>query len=53
MDPELQAFATELTMKIIPEVEGIVEVYKKNAEEGLTAYLEFIMSPQEDPLICR
>ena len=42
MDPELQAFAIELTKKIIPEIEGIVEVYKRNAEEGLTAYLEFI-----------
>ncbi len=42
MDPELQAFAIELTKKIIPEIEGIVEVYKRNAEEGLTAYLDFI-----------
>ena len=42
MDPELQAFAIEFTKKILPEVEGIVDTYKRDPEEGLSAYLDFI-----------
>ncbi|MFX0117153.1 MAG: class I SAM-dependent methyltransferase [Candidatus Hodarchaeota archaeon] len=39
---ELQAFAAEIAKKIIPEVEKIVETYKKDPEEGLFAYIAFI-----------
>ncbi len=42
MDPEIQAFAAKLTKKIIPEVEGIVEAYKQDPDEGLSAYLDFV-----------
>ncbi|MFB0561134.1 MAG: class I SAM-dependent methyltransferase [Candidatus Lokiarchaeia archaeon] len=42
MDTELQAFAAKLTKKIIPEVEGIVEAYKRDPDEGLSAYLDFV-----------
>ncbi|MFX1521104.1 MAG: class I SAM-dependent methyltransferase [Promethearchaeota archaeon] len=42
MEPELQAFAIEFTNKILPEIEGIVETYEKNAEEGFSAYFSFI-----------
>ncbi|MHA2246741.1 MAG: class I SAM-dependent methyltransferase [Candidatus Hodarchaeales archaeon] len=42
MDPKLQAFATEFTMRINPQVEGIVEVYQKDPEKGLSAYFDFI-----------
>jgi len=41
-DPELQAFAGELTKRIIPEVERIIETYKKHPVEGLSDYLEFV-----------
>ncbi|MHA2431963.1 MAG: class I SAM-dependent methyltransferase, partial [Candidatus Thorarchaeota archaeon] len=41
-DPELQTFAGELTARIIPEVEGIVEAYKRDPAEGLSDYLEFV-----------
>ena len=44
IDSELQAFAIEVTKKIIPEVEGIVEAYKRNPEEGFSVYLDFLKS---------
>jgi len=34
MDPELQAFAIELTKKILPEIEGIVDAYKRDRRGG-------------------
>ncbi len=42
MDPELQAFAIELTKKIILDIEGIVNANKRDPEEGLSAYLAFV-----------
>ncbi|MFW9915631.1 MAG: class I SAM-dependent methyltransferase [Candidatus Thorarchaeota archaeon] len=39
---ELQAFATELTIKIIAEVEEIIKIYQRNPEKGLFIYLDFI-----------
>ena len=42
MDPELQIFAIEFAKKVIPEIEEIVEDYKRDPEQGLSAYLDFI-----------
>ncbi|MFX0062106.1 MAG: class I SAM-dependent methyltransferase [Candidatus Hermodarchaeota archaeon] len=42
MNPGLQVFAIEFMKKIIPEVEGIIEAYKRNPEEGLSVYLDFL-----------
>lgn len=42
IDPELQTFAVEVTNTIIPDIKGIIRVYKENSAEGLTAYLIFI-----------
>ncbi|MFW9991546.1 MAG: class I SAM-dependent methyltransferase [Candidatus Odinarchaeota archaeon] len=43
-DPELQIFAIELTKKIIPEVEKIVDTYKNDTEQGFSDYVDFIES---------
>jgi len=42
MDPELQVFAIEFTKKIIPEIVGIIEAYRRDPEEGLSTYLDFL-----------
>jgi methyltransferase (TIGR00027 family) len=41
---ELQTFAKELTMTIIPAVEEIIRIYTSEPENGLSIYLEFIKS---------
>ncbi len=44
--PELQAFATELTMIIVSEVEEIIKAYKRDPEKGISAYLDFVKRVQ-------
>jgi methyltransferase (TIGR00027 family) len=40
--PELQTFAIELTMTILPAVEEIIKAYKRQLAKGLSAYLDFV-----------
>ncbi|MFQ5979899.1 MAG: class I SAM-dependent methyltransferase [Candidatus Heimdallarchaeota archaeon] len=51
--PELEAFARKLTKKVIPEVERIVEIYKRAPEEGGSAYFDFLrrMKPTLEKII--
>jgi methyltransferase (TIGR00027 family) len=39
---ELKAFAKDIIMKKLPEIEAIVELYYEDAEDGLKSYLDFI-----------
>ncbi|MFW9960637.1 MAG: class I SAM-dependent methyltransferase [Candidatus Thorarchaeota archaeon] len=47
-EAQLQAFALNCAKKMIPEIEGILEEYKKSPEEGITAYLNFVKSVEPD-----
>ena len=53
MDPQIQAFAIDLTKTIILYVEDIVRVYKEDSEEGFSAYLDFVknMKPSLEKII--
>ncbi|MFX0174089.1 MAG: hypothetical protein ACFE9L_19560 [Candidatus Hodarchaeota archaeon] len=44
MNFELRIFSIELTKKILPEINGIIEAFRKGPEEGLSTYLDFIKS---------
>ncbi|MFX0212431.1 MAG: class I SAM-dependent methyltransferase [Candidatus Hodarchaeota archaeon] len=44
MDLELQFFTIEFTKKILPKINGIVEIFRKDPEEGLSIYIDFIKS---------
>jgi methyltransferase (TIGR00027 family) len=46
MDPEFQVYAIKMTRKIIPEIEGIVETYKKNSKKGVSSYYNFLRRVQ-------
>ncbi|MHA1960996.1 MAG: class I SAM-dependent methyltransferase, partial [Candidatus Thorarchaeota archaeon] len=41
-DPQLQSFSLKTAHDILPNVERVVEVYKRNPKEGLMAYLDFV-----------
>ncbi|UCG00761.1 MAG: class I SAM-dependent methyltransferase [Candidatus Heimdallarchaeota archaeon] len=42
MDPKIQVFAIELSRRLLPEVERIVELYIQNPEVGFSAYLDLV-----------
>jgi methyltransferase (TIGR00027 family) len=42
MDPKIQVLAIELSKRLLPEVESIVELYIKNPEAGFSAYLDLV-----------
>jgi methyltransferase (TIGR00027 family) len=42
MDPNIQAFSVKVTKEIIPEVENIVELYKRDPEKGFNVYSDFV-----------
>lgn len=42
MDPKIQVFAIELSKRLLPEVERIVELYIQNSEVGFSAYLDLV-----------
>jgi methyltransferase (TIGR00027 family) len=42
MDPMIQVFAIELSKRLLPKVESIVEIYIRNPKAGFSAYLDFM-----------
>jgi len=41
-ESELQSYSKEFLMSIIPEIDGIIHSYRRNPEEGMNLYLDFI-----------
>ncbi|UCE10971.1 MAG: SAM-dependent methyltransferase [Candidatus Thorarchaeota archaeon] len=41
-DPELQTFSLQTAQEVIPQIEHVVNTFKNNPKEGLTAYLDFV-----------
>ncbi|MFW9903620.1 MAG: class I SAM-dependent methyltransferase [Candidatus Thorarchaeota archaeon] len=42
MDPKIQVFTIELSKRLLPEVESIVELYIRDPKVGFSAYLDFV-----------
>lgn len=42
MDPQIHVFAVEITQQIIPDIEGVIDIYLRDSEEGFLVYREFI-----------
>jgi methyltransferase (TIGR00027 family) len=46
--PEMKQFSRDLMIRIIPEIEGILDLYIKDPERGLSEYISFLKRTQQD-----